>query len=82
MENFSIISVDNVKESYKMVNYLCELGHRKLYVLLLHQVKKTLKTQARRLYKSIKNGISEDKNLIRYLVDDSIETYSMNYEYQ
>ncbi len=84
MENFSIISVDNVKESYKMVNYLCELGHEKIAIITAPPSEENLgKLRLEGYIKALKeNGISEDKNLIRYLVDDSIETYSMNYGYQ
>lgn len=31
--NFSSVSVDDVAESYKMVDYLCSLGHRKIGIL-------------------------------------------------
>ncbi len=84
VENFSIISVDNVKESYKMVNYLCELGHERIAIITAPPSEENLgKLRLEGYKKALKeNGINEDKNLIRYLIDDSIETYSMNYGYE
>ncbi|CAM3392116.1 LacI family DNA-binding transcriptional regulator [Marinicrinis lubricantis] len=32
-ENYSSVSVDDFKESYKMVDYLCGLGHRKIAII-------------------------------------------------
>lgn len=84
VENFSIVTVDNVKESYKMVNYLCELGHEKIAIITAPPSEENLgKLRLEGYKKALKdNNIYEDKNLIRYLKDDSIETYSMNYGYE
>lgn len=84
VEKFSMISVDNVKESYKMVNYLCELGHERIAIITAPPSEENLgKLRLEGYKKALKeNGINEDKNLIRYLIDDSIETYSMNYGYE
>lgn len=83
-DKYSYVMVDDILESYKMVDYLCKLGHRRIAVispppddasigrLRMEGYKKALKD----------NGIPFDQSLVRYKTDDTIDTFSMKYGYE
>lgn len=82
-EVYSSISVDDVSESYKMTEYLCGLGHKKIAILLPDvQDESVGKLRLRGYIEALKdNGVTVDDGLIRYsqVTDD---LYSMENGYR
>ncbi|OPJ56670.1 LacI family DNA-binding transcriptional regulator [Clostridium oryzae] len=78
----SSVAVDDFKESYKMVNYLCGLGHRKIAIITASIDDGSIGNLRLNGYlQALKdNGIEVNDKLIRYMKDD-IETYSMENGY-
>ena len=82
-EVYSSISVDDVAESYKMTEYLCSLGHKKIAILLSDMADESVGNLRLKGYKEALDdyGIEVDTKLIRYShdIDDS---YSMDNGYR
>lgn len=78
----SSVSVDDFKESYKMVDYLCKLGHTKIATITASMDDESIgKLRYKGYVKALRdNGIDIDKNLVRIMKDD-IESYSMQNGY-
>lgn len=79
---YSSISVDDVAESYKMTEYLCKLGHKKIAILLPDVLDESVGSL--RLHGYMKAleayGIKPNKKLVRYS-KDSENCYSMDNGY-
>lgn len=80
----SFVMVDDVRESYKMVDYLCQLGHRKIAIISAPPDDISIGKSRLEGYKEAlkDNGIDFDPNLVRYKIDDGIDTFSMKYGYE
>lgn len=78
----SSVSVDDFKESYKIVDYLCKLGHTRIATITAPMNDESIgKLRFNGYVSALKdNGIDIDKNLIRIMKDD-IESYSMENGY-
>ncbi|WP_077612378.1 LacI family DNA-binding transcriptional regulator [Clostridium sp. Marseille-P2415] len=75
---FSCVSVDDFAESYKMVDYLCKLGHKRILILAADPDDESIGRLRLEGYKKAltDNGISPDPSLIRFS-DECEECYSM-----
>lgn len=82
-ENYSFVMVDDFLESYKMVDYLCKLGHKKIATISAPPDDESIGKLRLEGYKKAlaDNNIAYDPNLVRYLVDDSMDIFSMQYGY-
>lgn len=82
-EIYSSISVDDVEESYKMTEYLCSLGHRKIAILLSDVEDESVGNLRLRGYKEALTdyGIQPEARLIRYSSDIE-DSYSMDNGYK
>lgn len=78
----SYVSVDDFKESYKIVDYLCKLGHNKIATITAPKDDESIgKLRFNGYISALKdNGISINENLIR-IMKDEIESYSMENGY-
>jgi LacI family transcriptional regulator, repressor for deo operon, udp, cdd, tsx, nupC, and nupG len=78
----SSVSVDDFKESYKLVDYLCKLGHTKIATITAPMDDKSIGKLRFNGYKSAlkDNGIASDKKLIR-IMKEEYESYSMENGY-
>jgi DNA-binding LacI/PurR family transcriptional regulator len=78
----SSVSVDDFKESYKMTDYLCKLGHRRIAIITAPMYDESIgKLRLNGYLKALSdNGILPDKNLIRFMKDE-IESYSIQNGY-
>ncbi len=80
----SCVSVDDFKESYKMVDYLCKMGHKRIVIMLQNVDDMSIgKLRYGGYVQALKdNGIEIDKDLIRtiekegnhYTIPDGYET--------
>lgn len=84
MNSYSFVSVDDLQESYKMVDYLCKLGHKKIAIISAPTDDESIgKLRLEGYTKALKdNHIPFDKNLVRYIVDASMDTFTMQYGYE
>lgn len=84
LEYYSSVTVDDFKESYKIVDYLCENGHKKIAILAAPQEDESIgKLRLSGYLKALEDRkIAVNKNLIRRGQDDTIETFSMKYGYE
>lgn len=82
LSNYSFISVNDVEESYKMVDYLVKLGHKKIATITADESDESIGKLRREGYiKALEdNGIKADSSLIYPMVDD-IDTYTMENGY-
>ena len=80
---YSSISVDDVAESYKMTEYLCSLGHKKIAILLSDDEDESVGNLRLKGYKQALEdyGIQPDARLIRYSKDIE-DSYSMDNGYK
>lgn len=80
--NYSSVSVDDFMESYKMVDYLCSIGHKKIAILSASMEDESIGKLRFQGYKKAleDNGIELDESLIRCMKED-IETYTMENGY-
>lgn len=81
--DFAAIAVDDLKESYKMVDYLCKLGHKKIAIISACMADESIGKLRLEGYKMAlaDNHIPYDANLVRIMRDD-IETYTMKNGYE
>lgn len=82
--NYSYVMVDDYIESYKMVDYLCKLGHKKIVLICAPPDEESI---GRLRYKGYRkalddNNIEIDENLICFNKYKGIETFSMDYGYR
>lgn len=84
MESCSYVMVDDLQESYRMVDYLCKLGHKRIAIITSPIDDESIGKLRLQGYKQAlkNNNITIDDALIRYLVDDSLDTFSMKYGYE
>ncbi len=79
----SSVSIDDERESYRIVDYLCKKGHKKIAIIAGR--KNDYAVGALRLagYKKAleDNGIEVDENLIRYMSED-LPDYTMESGYE
>lgn len=84
MENmeYSSVAVDDVKESYKVVDYLCKLGHNKIAVLSATDDDESIGKLRLEGYKKAlyDNNIEFNENLVYYLQSGN-DRYSMQSGY-
>ncbi len=76
------VAVDDRKESYKLVDYLCKLGHKRIAIICSNPEDVSIGRLRLDGYKlALKdNDIPLDNDLVRYNRD--IESYSMKYGYE
>ncbi|MFT4145828.1 MAG: LacI family DNA-binding transcriptional regulator [Mobilitalea sp.] len=81
---YSSVTVDDARESYKMVDYLCKLGHKRIATISAPPMEESIgKLRLEGYMNALKdNGLNCDQELIRYLKDDCLETFSMQYGYE
>jgi len=79
---YSTVAVDDVKESYKMVDYLCGIGHQKIAIIAASEDDESIgKLRLEGYEKALKkHQISWDSKLICRMKPD-IESYSMENGY-
>lgn len=80
--NFSSVAVDDLKESYKIVDYLCKLGHNRIAILSATEDDESIgKLRLEGYLSALKdNNIEFDENLVYYLQSGN-ERYSMESGY-
>ena len=80
--NYSFVSVDDYSESYKMVDYLCKQGHRRIAIISANMDDVSIgKLRYDGYAQALKdNGIEIDENLVRFMKED-LESYSMENGY-
>jgi DNA-binding LacI/PurR family transcriptional regulator len=80
---YSSVAVDDIKESYKIVDYLCKLGHKKIAIITPTPMDESIgKLRLQGYFKALEdNKIPFNQNLVRYM-EENIETYSMKYGYE
>jgi DNA-binding LacI/PurR family transcriptional regulator len=83
-DNFSFVTVDDFQESYKMVDYLCKLGHRRIAIISAPPDDESIgKLRLEGYIKALEdNHITYDEGLVHYLIDDTMDTFSMQYGYE
>lgn len=83
-DNFSYVMVEDFKESYKMIDYLCKLGHKRISILSAPPDDESIGKLRLEGYKKAleDNNIPFDADLVRYIVDDSLDTFSMKYGFE
>ncbi|HEX2986270.1 MAG TPA: LacI family DNA-binding transcriptional regulator [Caproiciproducens sp.] len=79
---YSSVSVDDFKESYKMVDYLCRLGHKKIAIISASMEDESIGKLRFMGYKKAleDHQISFDNSLVRCMKDE-IESYTMENGY-
>jgi LacI family transcriptional regulator len=67
-----------------MVDYLCKLGHKRIAIISAPPDDESIgKLRLEGYIKALEaNHIAFDQNLIRYKIDDTIDTFSMRYGYE
>lgn len=82
VDNYSSVTVDDYKESYKMVDYLCKLGHKKIAIITADQDAESISGLRFQGYvKALKdNDILIDQNLV-CVKREYEDTFSMKYGY-
>ncbi|HOO29195.1 MAG TPA: LacI family DNA-binding transcriptional regulator, partial [Lachnospiraceae bacterium] len=80
--NYSSVAVDDVKESYKMVDYLCRLGHKRIATITATEADESIGKLRNEGYETAlaANGIALDKKLVYYM-DTAIDGYTMENGY-
>lgn len=80
---FAAIAVDDRKESYKIVDYLCKNGHNKIAVISASMADESIGKLRLEGYKKAleDNNIPYNTNLVRIMRED-IETYTMKNGYE
>lgn len=80
--NYSYVSIDDFGESYKMVDYLCRLGHKRIALISASMEDRSIGQLRYQGYKQAleDHGISIDPKLIRPM-KAHLESYSMENGY-
>jgi LacI family transcriptional regulator len=81
--NFSSVSVDDFKESYKLTSYLCDLGHKRIAILCANMDDESIGRLRLEGYKKALEdaGIEFSESLV-WPMKDNIESYTMENGYQ
>lgn len=71
------VSIDDEEESYRIVNYLCRLGHKKIAIIRPYYADRGIgRTRYNGYVRALReNGIEADQDLILYMKDD-IEAFT------
>lgn len=79
----SSVSIDDEKEGYKAVDYLCKMGHKKIAIICGRRFDQAVGALRLRGYRKAleDNGIEVNERLIRYMRDD-IPEYSVDNGYE
>lgn len=82
LSNYSSVSVDDFNESYKIVDYLCNLGHEKIAVITAPEDDVSIGKLRYEGYKKAlsDHGIAYNERLVRRMKED-IDSYSMENGY-
>jgi len=80
--NFSSISVDDVMESYKIVDYLCKLGHKRIATIMADEKDESIGKLRKQGYEMAlrDNKIEIDDSLIFHMKPD-YDTYTLENGY-
>lgn len=80
--DYSSVSVDDFKESYKMVEYLCKLGHKKIAIIAASMNDVSIgKLRYKGYKKALEDyGLEYNESLVRCMKED-IESYTMENGY-
>jgi LacI family transcriptional regulator len=80
---YSSVAVNDIKESYKMVDYLCKLGHKKIAIITPTPEDESIgELRLEGYIKALEdNNVPYNHNLVGYIEED-METYSMQYGYE
>lgn len=72
---YSSISIDDYKESYRLVSYLCSLGHERIAIICGKDDDESIgKLRYRGYVQALKDhGIPLDERLVRYMKQDILE---------
>ncbi len=83
-ESLSYVSVDDYKESYKIVDYLCKLGHKRIATIAAPPMDENIGKLRLKGYRSAlkDNGIEPEQDLICYNEDETDQIFSMEYGYK
>jgi len=77
----SSVSVDDSKESYKIVDYLCKLGHKKIAIITPMDDESIGNLRFNGYISALMdNGIEVEEKLVRFMKDE-IDSYSMENGY-
>lgn len=81
-EEYASVSVDDVKESYRIVDYLCNIGHKKIAIIAASEDDESIgKLRIEGYRKALKDhGITVNPKLIGRMKEE-IESYSMENGY-
>lgn len=81
-KEFASVAVDDEGESFKIVDYLCSLGHKKIAILAAPEHDESIGKLRMKGYKAAlkKNGIEFDNNLVFELIDGN-DRYSIKSGY-
>ncbi len=82
-DRYAIVSVDHKKESRKMVDYLCDCGHKKIALLTARKADSSVGLQRYKGYREAldAHGIEFDEGLVEWTPDE-LQTFSMDAGYQ
>lgn len=83
-DKYSYVMVDDFKESYKIVDYLCKLGHRRIAIISVPESSQNIgKTRLYGYKKALQdNNIPFDPALVRYKDVEDRDFFSMRYGYE
>lgn len=83
-EYYSFVTVDDYRESYKMVDYLCKLGHRRIAIIAAPPDDENIgKLRLDGYRKALEdNGLPFDQSLVFYGKSWGTEAFSMRYGYE
>jgi LacI family transcriptional regulator len=83
-DSYSFVTVDDFQESYKMVDYLCKLGHKRIATISAPPDDESIgKLRLEGYMKALEdNKLPFDRNLVRYIKDEKMDTFSMKYGYE
>ena len=81
---YSFVTVDDFKESYRMVDYLCKLGHKRIATIAAPPCDESIgQLRLEGYLKALEdNQIPRDDSLIRYIQDETMDIFSMKYGYE
>jgi LacI family transcriptional regulator len=82
--SYSFVTVDDLQESYKMIDYLCKLGHKRIATISAPPDDESIgKLRLEGYEKALKdNHLPYKKELVRYIKDETMDTFSMKYGYE
>lgn len=83
LDRFGVVSIDDEAESYRMVNYLCGMGHRRIAMLTSFAQDSSIGMERLKGYKRAleDNGIPYDPSLVVSMEANS-QTYTMRNGYE